>query len=330
MIFVFSSKNAAITKMLGPSVKNSWIEIKPLPVKDIELTEEDQAYLDISGMTAAEIKKALARLRKSDGFWGIMDPKGAAEDPAQFFFEGASDYIGPSLVKKGLTKKRFSEARSGFAGSKGPASGKNAAESTGKKKAQKLPGGKFEGWKSIRPGTTEYFLFLFVTISKKISLRSLSGDTVYKKARDRLLEALQQGLGGTDALLWMETEGNSLFLVPSRAANCRAAVEASLKLIMNSRLIGFEKLDITIPLEFSIALHYGKTMYQAPGKTGAVISESVNYIFHLGAKKAELGRLTISGDVPEEGIPESLRDLFISAGVFEGIPLRHSRRFIYK
>ena len=48
------------------------------------------------------------------------------------------------------------------------------------------------------------------------------------------------------------------------------------------------------------------------------------------AKKAEPGRLTISDDIPEEVIPKGIEDLFNSAGVFEGIPVRHSRRFVYE
>jgi hypothetical protein len=91
-----------------------------------------------------------------------------------------------------------------------------------------------------------------------------------------------------------------------------------------------EKLGLTNPVEFTFALHYGQTTFQAPGKTGAVISESVNYIFHLGIKRANPGRLTISKDMPEEVLPDGLRDFFMDVEEFEGISIRHSRRFIYK
>ena len=128
----------------------------------------------------------------------------------------------------------------------------------------------------------------------------------------------------------METEENSLFLIPPRAPNARAAVEASLKMILNSRLISLEKLGLSFTLDFTFAMHYGKTAFRAPGKTGTVVSEPVNYIFHLGTKRAEAGRLTLSDEVPEGALPEGLADLFSPAGVFEEIPLRHSRRFISK
>ena len=336
MIYILSTKNAALImrslgnapgKDAGNTAKNSWAEIRPGLPKGAELAAEDQVYLDISGLSPAEIKKGIAQLKKSAVFWGIIDPKGAVEDPALYFFGGAGDYIGPALVKKGLTKKRFSEALSGAAGKKDTVQAGKGIGSLDSKKMPKLPGGKFEGWKSIRPGTNEAFFFLFITLSKKINLRALFGDAAFDLIKKRLRDLFQQSLREADALLWMETENNSLFLVPPRAANCRAAIEAALKLIMNSRLIGLEKLNLPIPLEFTIALHYGKTTFQAPGKTGAVISESVNYIFHLGSKKAELGRLTMTEAVPEEAVPDGLKDLFQNAGVFEGIPVSHSRRF---
>jgi hypothetical protein len=337
MIYIFSSKNAAD---LGLDKKNTWFEILPLVGGILfkgktrpEINPEDQVYLDISGLSPAELKKNLALLKNSPAFWGIIDPKASAEDPALFFFEGAADYIGPALVKKGLNKKRFAAAFSKFCQGKSPCTAKaSIAKKTddlniSKKKGQKLPGGKFEGWKSIRSGSEGTFFFLFVSLSGKTSLRSLLGEKVFNVTKNRLREILQLELSEVDALLWMEAENNSIFLVPPKQANGKAVIEAALKLVLNSRLIAIEKLGLSNTLEFTLALHYGKTIFQAPGKTGAVISESLNYIFHLGAKKAETGRLTISDDVPEEALPNGLKDLFTPAGVFEGTGIRHSKRF---
>lgn len=321
MIYIFSSKKAAA---LGLGEKSSWAEILPLAKNFPQGNEpqaDDQVYLDISGLSPVMRKKTIGLLKKSraGAFWGIIDPKGEAEDPAAFFFEGARDYIGPALVKKGVSKKRFAAA--GF-----QAPEKKPDMPPGKTKP---PDVKFAGWKSLRSGTKYPFFFLFVTVAGRSSLRSRVGDSAFGDKKKRLCDLLQQALGGADALLWMETEDNCLFLVPPEAPNARAAVEASLKIILNSRLTGIEKLGLSFPLGFTIALHYGETVFLAPGKTGTIVSETVNYIFHLGAKKAEAGRLTISGAVSEEALPQGLVDLFHPAGVFEGLPIRHSRRFVY-
>jgi len=341
MIYIVSSQNAAA---LGLGNKSTWAELLPEPPSQDRIRAEDQVYLDISSLSTVKLKKTLESLGKNQVLWGIIDPEGTAEDPAAFFFEGASDYIGPALVRNGLTKKRFAAARSRASGSgynssdrklseQSPGKTGNTAHETEiskRRKSHKLPAGKFEGWKSIHAGTEETFFFLFVSLSGKSSLRSQMGETAFSALKNRLRELLQQGFREADALLWMETEDCSLFLVPPRAANGRAAVEAALKMILNSRIIGIDKLHLSIPVDFTFALHYGKTVFRAPGKTGEIISEPVNYVFHLGSKKAEPGRLTVSDDAGEEVIPEGILDLFTSAGIFEGIPIRHSRRFVYE
>ncbi|MDR1239201.1 MAG: hypothetical protein LBK27_03730 [Treponema sp.] len=289
----------------------------------------DLSLLDISGLAADELKKACSRLKKTCAAsdWGIVDPRGEAPDPAAFFFEGASDYIGPGLIKGGWNKKRMAAALSWRQDA--PRAAADSAASAGSENggARKFPGGKFEGWKSIHTGTTASFLFLFFSLSGTSNLRAHLGERAITAVQNRLRDTLQQNLQESQALLWMESEFSSLFLVPPRGPNARAAVEASLRMIAGCRLIGIEKLGLSMPINFTFALHYGKTVFRAPGKTGTIVSDAVNYIFHLGNKKAEPGRLTISADVSGEAIPERLKDLFVPAGIYEELPIRHSRLF---
>ena len=349
MIYIFSSNKTVIIRSLGispgPAPKNSWVKILGDIPKDFRTEKGDAVYLNILGLPAAAEKKMIELFKKNSWVWGIIDPKGTADDPARYFFGGACDYIGPALVKKGLTKKRFISALAPRAGEKMKALGtkkivaKKTSSVTGS--ITKFPAGKFSGWKSIREGENNYFLFVFISLSGKYNFRSLMGEASYTELKKKLREVLNKNFRDAGAFLWMETEDNYLFLVPPRAGNARAAVEAALKLVLNSRLIGMENLELTHPVDFTSAIHYGKTIFEAPGKTGTVISEAVNYIFHLGTKKAEKGRLTISGDVPNEAIPgpaakpkhnsppEGLKDFFSSAGIFEGIPIRHSKRFVF-
>jgi hypothetical protein len=331
-IYIFSSGK---TSPLKPPGKNAAV---PLLLPIAALTKHrpeagDFSCLDISGLLPADLKKAVTKLKKAcaGSAWGIIDPRGEAPDPAVFFFGGASDYMGPEPVKKGLDKKRLAAARSWRDAASGEPSAGNAANAPAAKGAagRKLPGGKFEGWKSIRAGTAAPFFFLFVSLAEQANFRARLGEAAYNTIKNRLREALQQYLQDSQALLWMETESSYLFLIPPQAVHGKAAVEASLKMIAGCRLIAIEKLGLHIPVDFTFALHYGKTVFRAPGKTGTVVSDAVNYIFHLGAKHAEPGRLTISADVSDEAIPEGLAGMFTGAGIFEGLPVRHSRRFVY-
>jgi hypothetical protein len=322
-VFVFSSGKA----FLGGAACPEFLPLSALAKHSPG--PEDLSYLDVSGLGPADLKKALGRLKKvcARSAFGIMDPRGEAPDPAVFFFEGASDYMGPRLVKAGPGKKRFAAALAWRAGREGEAAAPGAAGP--EPGSRKLPGGKFEGWKSVRSGAAAPFFFLFVSLSGQGNLRARMEEMSGAAVRNRLREALLQNLQDSQALLWMEAESSSLFLIPPRAVYGKAAVEASLKMIANSRLMGIEKLGLSVPVDLTIALHYGKTVFRAPGATGTVVSDAVNYIFHLGAKHAEPGRLTISAEVGDEAVPEGLRDLFLDAGTFEGLPIRRSRRFSY-
>jgi hypothetical protein len=323
-VFLFSGK--PVPALLGDKKTAAMIQVLPAAaLGEHSPGAGDISYVDISGLPEAELKKILTRLKKrcSHSAWGIIDPKGEAPDPAEFFFAGAADYIGPKAIKGGLTKKRFAAALAWRE------TQKSAAEEVQKEACRKLPGGKFGGWKSIRSGTRAFFFFLFVSFSGRTNLRSRLGEAAYSTVKNRLRDTLRQNLSDSQALLWMETESAYLFLLPPRASCGKAAVEASLRMILNSPLIGIEKLGLSVPAAFTFALHYGSTVYRAPGKTGTVVSDAVNYIFHLGAKHAEPGRLTISAEVSSEVIPESLEGLFVNAGNFEAIPIRHSRRFTY-
>jgi len=334
MIYLISPKNLPVLhSSLGSDKRIPWVKLlKQLP-PDYKPKRGDQVYYDIFGLDPAEQKKISGVLKKSGAFWGIIDPKGTAVDPASFFFKGAADYIGPNLIKKGLNKRRFTEAFQRTRRRAGDASTAYYANTeynrAGIKRTKyKLPAGKFPGWKSLRSGTSETFFFLFVSLSGSLNLRTILGEAAFTVLKNRLREVLQQSFRESDALLWMETEGNNLLLIPPKLSNARIAVETAYKMILNSKLIGIEKFGLSIPVDFTFALHYGQTIFQAPGKTGAVISESVNYIFHLGTKKAETGRLTISGDVPDGIISEGISDLVVPAGVFEGIPILHTERFL--
>jgi hypothetical protein len=99
---------------------------------------------------------------------------------------------------------------------------------------------------------------------------------------------------------------------------------------MSQPLIIAEKFGlINFSAEFVFALHYGKTPFKAPGKTGTIISEAVNFIFHLGTKFAKPSRLSISEDVPADIIPDQLKDMFVNAGTFEDSKIIHSKKFTY-
>jgi hypothetical protein len=296
------------------------IEIKALEdLKTHSPTLGNLSYLDITGLSGADLKKAFAALRKigQGEAWGVLDPKGQCPDPAACFFEGAADYLGPSLLKAGLSLARVKKvlAFSGKIIEESPAAQAFAP--------QDYP---FPGWKGVKRGSSYHFYFLYFAVEGQTALKGKLGEANYVTFRERLRSFLQQTLQEADAMLWMETDSSGLFLLPPQRKGAQAAVLALLKAELNAPLIGYEKMGLTLPINFVFALHLGESQFEAPGKTGTVVSEDVNFIFHLGAKRAESGRITLSTEA-KAALPEKVADLFIPTASYEGHSLLQSRKF---
>jgi len=333
-IYIFTKKEAPLKAAFGKNVEFLSAMPKQCP------GDSDIAYFDVSGLSAADINKALSQLKKfcKDVPWGIIDLKGSVKDPAVLFFEGASDYMGPELFKgsKKIDPKRLKPAsgwRSLLAGSgtaKTDAKTSGGAKFVLPKTGIKFPAASiFPGWKNIQTGKTMPFYLLYCSIQGKTALTSRMGEKDYAQMHQRLLGYLYQNLLEGDGLAWMDSGKDCVFLLPPRQKCVEAGVKACLRMLPSSPLVVTELLGLGVQANFVFALHYGSVSYKPPGKTGTVVSDAINFIFHLGAKKAEPGRLTISDELPDGSIPQTLEDSFLSAGEYEGRKIWHTKKFSY-
>lgn len=327
-VFIFTSAKKIDLGLDAKTLK--LIQLLPLTsVAKHAPSSDDMSYVDISGKDEKEAAKLIGALKRRcpQSPWGIIDPKGIVQDPAFWFFNGAADYIGTKTMKLGIKGKRFSQVQSYFSVRNGMQTEKPVPVSEVKKLS--IPN-KFAGWNNITSGEVCPFFFLYASFQGKSNIRTRLGENGFNVLKTRLRYLLQQFFSESDALLWMETETDFLFLIPPKVKNARAAVTACLKTLLSVPLVIAEKFGlINFSADFVFALHYGNTRFKAPGKTGTVISEAVNFIFHLGTKFAKPGRLTISGEVPKESIPDQLHDMFIDAGNFEDSKIIHSKSFVY-
>jgi len=334
MVYVFTKKTTAL-KSLFP--KNTSFVSSPITKHSPSFS--DITYIDVSGLSAAEIKKTLTQVKKSckDSPWGIIDTKGSLKDPASLFFEGASDYLGPGLLKgsKKIDVKRFAAAiqlRKALSGGADSQDSSRANESAGGfiNSGIKLPpANTFPGWKKVPAGKVMPFYFLFCSLQGKTSLDSRLQEKALSQIHKRFHSVLVNNFKDGEGLLWMDTGKDCLFLLPPKSQNVSAIISACISLVVSAPQIALETLGLSIPVNFVFALHYGSIKYQPPGKTGTVVSDAVNSVFHLGAKKAQPGRLTISGGLPDVTIPKAMQDLFIPAGEYEGRKIWHTKKFNY-
>jgi hypothetical protein len=335
MIYIFTKKSAAFKTFFPKNV--SFIN---LPLTEHSPENSDISYLDISGFTSAEIKKSLVQFKQICGntHRGIIDPKGSIKDIAALFFDGASDYLGSALLKepKDLSK-RVKEvmqwrklAESAETSASDDENTKAFGAATFLKSGIKLPpASAFSGWQKMETGKVMPFYLLYCSLQGKVALDSRLNDKTLTSIHKKFLSVLSSFMKEGNGLLWMNTGRDCLFLFPPRAKCAEAAIKACIGMIVSAPLFVLETFGVSIPANFIFAMHYGTVTYKPPGKTGTVVSDAVNSIFHLGAKKSEPGRLTISGELPDVSIPANLQDLFIPAGEYEGRKIWQTRKFIY-
>jgi hypothetical protein len=332
-IYIFTNKAAALKTVFGKSAQFRSVS----ELSGHSPGSEESTYIDVSGLTDAEIKKVLPQIKKAcrNSAWGVIDSKGSVKDIGALFFDGACDYLGPHALKdaKLITPKRLKEpvhfrklrvSSSAEAGEEEESSG-----SVLPKTGIKLPESSFTTWKKVQSGKSMSFYLLYCAIQGKVALDTRFDMKVVAQVHGRFLEYLEERFEDCDGLLWINTGKDCLFLIPPKAKCVEEAVKACIGTIISAPLVTFETLGITVPVNFIFALHYGSVTYKPPGSTGTVVSDAVNHVFHLGAKKAETGRLTISGDLPDKTIPQSLHDSFISVGEFEERKIWHTKKFTY-
>ena len=301
---------------------------------------EDIVYFDLSGLNAAGIRKTLSQIknRLKHVPWGIIDPKGSINDPIELVFEGAWDYLGPLVLKskKKIDAKRFKIAARWrnplleIGTDRAAVQSGYGAKSILPKTGIKFPEADlFPGWKTLKPGTNMPFFLLYCSLQGKTALSTRLGEKAHALVRQRFMMYLFQNFKEADGLLWMDTGKDFLFLLPPKAKCAEAAIKACIRMLIFTPLSAIEVMDIAIPVNYVFALHYGPVNFQPPGITGTVVSDAVNFIFHLGSKRAEQGRLTISTEIPDNTIQKQLENCFVSAGEYEGRKIWHTKKFSY-
>jgi hypothetical protein len=250
-----------------------------------------------------------------DCAWGVLDRTGVSIDPASFFFAGASDYVGPTLFKAGLGPGRLQQALD-YSGL-GP-DGEGAAPTEDESEP-------FPGWAELAEGVEVPVRFCYAAIGDQRGLLEMIGEKRLGKLRDDFAAFLESWSKECGGIMWIRDPGGCLLLFPPKNEGLNPIL-AAFRLLLDRALIGYEVFKLEVPLTFRFAFHAGRTMWRRPGATGNIVSEDVNYAFHLGTKAAGDGYILVSREA-ERAIPGCIADLFSGAGDFEGRALVASRRF---
>jgi hypothetical protein len=269
-------------------------------------------YFLAAGLGQRKVLSLAAKLEGIAGCsWGVIDPAGESEDPAAYFFAGARDYVGPRLFKSGAGPGRTAAAFA-YAASCGDVASEECASA-------------FAGWDCLSEGDEIDVVFCYASLADQEGLAERVGENRLGKLKEEFAAFLESWSRECGGIAWIKAQGGCLLLFPTEGAHANPVLGA-FRLLLDRALIGYERFRLPISISFRFAFHAGRTTWRKPGATGTVVSEDVNFAFHLGQRAAGDGYIVVS-ETADGAIPSCLRDLFSPAGSFEGRSLAASRRF---
>ncbi len=270
-------------------------------------------YIDVGGMDHLTVKRRLRRLRNERPYqFGIIDHHGRISDVAELFHSAAADYLGKPLLADGVSTARLRRVVEYEPAMPAAQSGSHVPEH---EEHQFIPSG--SDWSDVEDGRIYTFLMVYAGLDQAGDLHRKSSEAFLTTLRRSFSAMLEREFAEYAARVWMWKEDEGLLLMPFDGQTINAVVPA-LRLALNRTVINTEEFAQFGELSWRLALHLGNTTYRSSGRTGAIVSESVNFLFHLGSRFVEPGGLAVTG-VCHPLVPEGVRPLLNHRGLFESV-----------
>jgi len=267
-------------------------------------------YFDIAGFTEGELKRQLAKAGQLHSPWGIVDNSGRIEDVAHLFHQGGCDYIDTN--RHGTVKVRRIQQVLDYHQQRTLAETPETEQARRPKERSAPPA---KDWKSVVPGQEYTFCIMYIELLPSKEWSKKSGANHQEQMQTAFHDLIESRIGPHQGRIWMWNEWGGLVLFPHDGKKTNAVVLAT-RLLLNRVIMSIEGGPFKTLIDFKIALHLGVTPYQERGNTGTIVSDDVNFIFHLGTKYAEPNRLYLTAQV-RDAIDTDLKQLLEADGDFE-------------
>jgi len=273
-------------------------------------------YLDLYGLSEAEARKHLRQLAAQDRLaYGVIDPAGRVRDAAELLRQGAVDYLGKTLLKEGLGRKRLNRIdlylRHRFRQEPAAPGRKDAVAASAKTGAPAAAA----DWQGIVAGREYTFCFMFIELDGREEMEKKYERSNLGMALASFRKHIESSVGSYGGRVWIWSGFGGIVLFPYDGGEC-AALRCGFRFVLFKHLYDIEESLFPNLLSFRIIFHLGETVYVENG-TGHIISDTLNSIFHLGQQFAKAGNFYITEEVLRRAHP-AFRDSFLDVGVFEG------------
>jgi class 3 adenylate cyclase len=292
-----------------------------------DCTGEDFVYLDVTHLEDEEVVSLARRLRKiAPCPFGFIREHDRMADPSRVFFAGASDYVGAAALEGGITTRRMNEVVEFARRSAGGWAGDEDEEA---RPAELTAAGHYvvsgSSWDGVEPSHEYTFWLLFAELDNVAEYANHAGESYTEELIAAFRNHLAAAVAPYEGRVWIWKKGGGVLLFPFDGAACTPIVPI-MRYVLNRALANVEDYSLNTELSFRFALHLGNTVYESEGRTGGIVSETVNFIFHLGQRLLEPGEIALTSEA-FAFVPEALKPYFKEPEPYEGHGIRRLRRF---
>lgn len=298
-------------------------------------------YIDVVGLGGPERKRLIRYLLKSESVLvAICDPLSDVKDPASWFHAGVADYLPAGVLEDGVKPSRiravsrFDERAQGSSAARGKAvhgaSVNRAIAGNGSGPVSGLDGAvvpirvdrRFPGsppadlllnesprdWGHVEIGSEYTFGMLYVGLDvHPNTIRDASADLITASIGS-FQDAIIEVAGPHGGHLWFWKDYAGVILFPYDGVHCEAIL-AGMRIMLRRIFWQAEQKTNFITKHFRMSLHVGNLVYREGGDRETLVSDLVNYLFHLGTKFTPPGEFVITADIGH-CCPHGLRSCF--------------------
>ena len=279
-------------------------------------------YLDISGLDEKEVSKYIRQFSKEENIlYGVLDSNGKIKDVAELFHNGAVDYVSRFSLQTGITTKRLKRLYQYLHATRYETLKSIEHKPRGTLRRDYKPSG--IDWREIIPGKEYTFYLMFIELDDTEEMEKKYGRKNLGIALSSFRNFIEKSVNTFNGRVWIWSRFGGLILFPFDESEF-APLECGFRLILFKHLYDIEESLFPHFLSFRTAIHIGNTTYSRIN-TGNIVSDSLNYIFHLGQLFSEPGNFYITEEVLQFA-HSAFRDFFLDAGIFEGrniLRMRH-------
>ncbi len=300
----------------------SGVELSRLPPAEIDTALEhvradSVMYIDFGSLPKKAAQELVSSLGASRSVhWAVLDRSRSWSDPAALFHAGAIDYLGPEAAEGTVNPARLALIESFI-----ERSDSRVIKSRKAHRQATLP-----PWDCLVEGKAYDMLILYLGIWDADGMRVRLGENRFTRFKSSVLNLAASLIQEHGGILWITDDRSCLALFPPEALN--GLFTSCMSTLAGMRLISYEQFRLEQEVGWlSFCFQTASVPWQKPGQTGKIISDALNYIYHLGRKFLRPCVIDLVDDTITELAPR-LAALLKDAGSFESRPVHRFHGFV--